>query len=383
MSSVEESATSTPTLLSTSIVAVGSNESLFELVMPVGTTRSNSGVLLMPGEYQVIVSAITSDGNPMESSVAYSLDGLVLSDPLAIELDDGAGQPFACPAAGGALEFCYPGTTTGTTDPFVWEGPTTTVETIDVDAGTISTWREADWWNWYWAAEGTGEPPVASPDNYQTSGQGVLSVGTENGLLSNDNDAEGDVLAVVLTSETRHGDVDVELDGSFVYQPGEGFVGVDQFTYQVTDFGGFSDDRTVTIEVFSGGDLDHGHIIDDADIDLLAAAIRGSIEGDRFDLNADGAVTLDDQSILLSLIGVLPGDANLDGVVDTVDFAAWNNNAFTSPTGWRTGDFNADGFTDGSDFNIWSNHQFEQQACLLYTSPSPRDATLSRMPSSA
>ena len=37
-----------------------------------------------------------------------------------------------------------------------------------------------------------------------------------------------------------------------------------------------------------------------------------------------------------------------------------------------------DGSTDGT--SSWIN---KNKACLLYTSPSPRDATLSRMPSSA
>ena len=36
------------------------------------------------------------------------------------------------------------------------------------------------------------------------------------------------------------------------------------------------------------------------------------------------------------------------------------------------------------DLNYYRmNHYNELKACLLYTSPSPRDATLSRMPSSA
>ena len=35
-------------------------------------------------------------------------------------------------------------------------------------------------------------------------------------------------------------------------------------------------------------------------------------------------------------------------------------------------------FTEGNEVYVGSNY-----ACLLYTSPSPRDATLSRMPSSA
>ena len=32
---------------------------------------------------------------------------------------------------------------------------------------------------------------------------------------------------------------------------------------------------------------------------------------------------------------------------------------------------------------LWGSYLIEYKGCLLYTSPSPRDATLSRMPSSA
>jgi hypothetical protein len=55
-----------------------------------------------------------------------------------------------------------------------------------------------------------------------------------------------------------------------------------------------------------------------------------------------------------------PGDANLDGVVDTQDFAIWNANRFTSEAAWSRGDFNADGVVDGSDFNVWLKNRFER-----------------------
>ena len=42
--------------------------------------------------------------------------------------------------------------------------------------------------------------------------------------------------------------------------------------------------------------------------------------------------------------------------------------------------FSADTYED-EDGNLFSTYKLE--TCLLYTSPSPRDATLSRMPSSA
>ena len=35
------------------------------------------------------------------------------------------------------------------------------------------------------------------------------------------------------------------------------------------------------------------------------------------------------------------------------------------------------------DYHVFSMEDIDSKVCLLYTSPSPRDATLSRMPSSA
>jgi hypothetical protein len=53
----------------------------------------------------------------------------------------------------------------------------------------------------------------------------------------------------------------------------------------------------------------------------------------------------------------LPGDANLDGVVDGSDFGIWNANKFGQGT-WTEGDFNYDNLVDGSDFNIWNQHKY-------------------------
>ena len=51
---------------------------------------------------------------------------------------------------------------------------------------------------------------------------------------------------------------------------------------------------------------------------------------------------------------------------------------FTSnPRGWHAKDL-----TDDNVAN-YKNNLSQSKICLLYTSPSPRDATLSRMPSSA
>ena len=67
---------------------------------------------------------------------------------------------------------------------------------------------------------------------------------------------------------------------------------------------------------------------------------------------------------------VLPGDANLDGVVDGSDFNRWNSNKFTSNGTWKNGDFNCDGFVDGSDFNSWNANKFSSLDTTVVPEPS-------------
>ena len=98
-------------------------------------------------------------------------------------------------------------------------------------------------------------------------------------------------------------------------------------------------------------------------------------------------------------------DVNLDGRVDGSDESAWlallqmgGMNPVTGEPDRRM-DLNGDGEVTEADFALWGP-LFEQackrpnevgamvddgpfNGCLLYTSPSPRDGLLSRMPSSA
>ena len=51
-------------------------------------------------------------------------------------------------------------------------------------------------------------------------------------------------------------------------------------------------------------------------------------------------------------------DANLDGIVDALDFIQWNSHRFTNNANWTDGDFNASGFVDGQDFISWNLNRF-------------------------
>ena len=71
------------------------------------------------------------------------------------------------------------------------------------------------------------------------------------------------------------------------------------------------------------------------------------------------------------------GNVGIGGSATPASNIHFNNNATTENlliTNNTTGHTNGDGFTIGNNGNV---------ACLLYTSPSPRDRTRSRMPSSA
>jgi hypothetical protein len=116
------------------------------------------------------------------------------------------------------------------------------------------------------------------------------------------------------------------------------------------------------------GDFNGDGAYDCLDIDDLTAAIAGGMNDLTYDMNSDGNVNLDDRDEWLAVAGAqnlpsgnpyLPADANLDGVVDGVDFITWNSHRFTDDDAFCNGDLNADGFVDGSDFTIWNEFKFQ------------------------
>jgi hypothetical protein len=121
--------------------------------------------------------------------------------------------------------------------------------------------------------------PVATPDRYTVS-NGAMLVEAHHGVLAGDVDhpervlslpvasfrpaALGDVaaddegyalpvreggLSATLVSETSHGTLRFAADGSFHYEPEQGFTGTDTFTYVASDFHGTSEPATVSLEV--------------------------------------------------------------------------------------------------------------------------------------
>ncbi len=92
-------------------------------------------------------------------------------------------------------------------------------------------------------------PPMAFADNYSTPINTTLAVNNTSGVLSNDFDADGDLLNAVLVDDVSHGVLQLDNDGGFSYQPNNGYEGLDGFTYQANDAALSSQVAAVNIQV--------------------------------------------------------------------------------------------------------------------------------------
>ncbi|HEY4633724.1 MAG TPA: Ig-like domain-containing protein [Candidatus Limnocylindrales bacterium] len=89
---------------------------------------------------------------------------------------------------------------------------------------------------------------IARDDRYSTAFETTLVV-AEPGVLANDVDIGSNATAE-LTDDVAHGIVVLEEDGSFEYEPDDGFAGTDRFDYRVTNsVTGLLLSATVTITV--------------------------------------------------------------------------------------------------------------------------------------
>ena len=84
----------------------------------------------------------------------------------------------------------------------------------------------------------SGPGPTANDDFYTTTGNVLLDVDATNGVLDNDLPAVGNISVTDFDAVSfGGGDVSVNPDGSFTYNPPAGFEGADHFLYEITDDG--------------------------------------------------------------------------------------------------------------------------------------------------
>ena len=125
------------------------------------------------------------------------------------------------------------GTVTRSNDTWTWAMDTSALEPGDY---TIEVWaKDVD------GARGTTEFQVSVPERNQApEGHGetfeaLVSESLWGNVLGNDTDADGDPLEALLESQPLHGLVVLSSDGAFQYRPDSGFVGVDSFSYRISD----------------------------------------------------------------------------------------------------------------------------------------------------
>jgi cyclophilin family peptidyl-prolyl cis-trans isomerase len=120
-------------------------------------------------------------------------------------------------------------------------------------------------------------------------------------------------------------------------------------TLRVTDAGGDSFTTDLSFATKTAGDMNGDDVVDESDIDLLAAAIRTGQTSPNFDVNGDGVVTTDDLVTQVGSFvdtdagkGTFFADANLDGAVDELDLNVLIA-GYHGTGGWASGDFDGDG----------------------------------------
>ena len=97
------------------------------------------------------------------------------------------------------------------------------------------------------------DTPVAVDDNYSTTEDTELSIASP-GILNNDNDPDNTAFTIAVVDSTQNGDITVNNDGSFTYQPDANFFGTDNFIYTLNDGNATSNTATVTITVSAVND---------------------------------------------------------------------------------------------------------------------------------
>ena len=136
--------------------------------------------------------------------------------------------------------------------------------------------------------------PVAILDAYATDEDMSLIVPIATGVLANDNDTDGDSLTADLTSSPTNGNVALNPDRSFTYEPNRDFNGQDSFSYVARDDAAPSEEVLVTITVNAINDSPIGitdsYSMDEDDV-LNIEAVAGVLANDD-DPDGDGLAAL-------------------------------------------------------------------------------------------
>lgn len=97
------------------------------------------------------------------------------------------------------------------------------------------------------------------------------------------------------------------------------------------------------------GDFDRDGNVDGEDLDQVCSQVASLSHDDLYDLDGDGWVTENDVQLVMNELGVLVGDADLDGTVQFSDFLLLAQN-FGEDGSFTRGDFDCSGSVEFPDF---------------------------------
>ncbi|HEY9694944.1 MAG TPA: DUF4347 domain-containing protein [Oculatellaceae cyanobacterium] len=175
---------------------------------------------------------------------------------------------------------------------------------------------------------------VANPDSYTTAEDTTLTI-TAPGILSNDNDADGNSFTAQLVTGPSHGSLSLNPDGSFTYIPDQNYNGSDSFTYFANDNLINGQPATVTLTVNSVNDApaannDNFSVNEDTTLTVAISDLVANdtdIEGDTltfdsFTQPSHGTLTLDNGNLIYQPFANYNGTDSFtytanDGTVDS------------------------------------------------------------------
>ncbi len=169
-----------------------------------------------------------------------------------------------------------------------------------------------------------------------------------------------------------------------------GFSQVEVSPYQITvkyvaanDFGVVDQFSIVTPPL--PGDFNLDGLVNATDIDLLYVEVHATTPDPAFDLTGDSLVTQADvDELVINILGTQYGDANLDGRVSLLDLDILGQN-FGQTIGWSGGDFSGDGSVSLIDLDfLGQNFGFDSgganaAACRTAASARPSNEVGRRM----
>ena len=101
-----------------------------------------------------------------------------------------------------------------------------------------------------------------------------------NGVLPTANDVDGDTLTYTLETDSSHGKVVINPNGSYVYTPNSNYYGTDSFVYLVSDGNGGQTTATINLNINS--------IIDD--MTIYGSNKKDTLRGDQIDVGSNDTI---------------------------------------------------------------------------------------------